>query len=546
MTITAQGVRAVYLGSGSAGPFTLADIDGNHILFVANTEIAATRFDVDGDPTALVLNVDFTLTGAGSPTAGSLTLTDPLLSGEELVIQRVTPRTQVLDLIAGGFVSEAILEALYDKLIRIDQEDYDSASRAVLMPLTWVDGPLIFPEPEDGMAIGWDGNVLANVDLTGEPGVSATIAVGDVTTVPFGSPATVTNVGTSLAAVFDFEIPAGEPGVDGEDGEVAGPASSTDNAIARWDGTSGTTLQDSAITIGDTGIMNGATAVGVNATADTTNRLSVNSAAVLFNNEGAGVQVKLNKNAAGNTASFLYQTSFSGRAEIGIIGNDDFSFKVSPDGSSFFTGIVIDRTNGRVDFPVGFSDAPGTLSDLGGQPLDADLTAIAALTTASFGRSLLTETSAANAFTTLKQAATTSATGVVELATDAEVRSAASGTAGTVLSASQLESAAAPVTLTDATTIAVDWDSFVNGVVTLGGNRTLGNPTNGQPGTWRRIQFNQDGTGSRTITWSNQYVHPGGTDAVLSTAANAIDTVYIYCRSTTVFEVHVGGKAWAT
>jgi hypothetical protein len=54
------------------------------------------------------------------------------------------------------------------------------------------------------------------------------------------------------------------------------------------------------------------------------------------------------------------------------------------------------------------------------QPLDSDLTAIAALTTATFGRSLLTETSAANAFTTLKQAATESATGVAELATTSE------------------------------------------------------------------------------------------------------------------------------
>ncbi len=89
------------------------------------------------------------------------------------------------------------------------------------------------------------------------------------------------------------------------------------------------------------------------ATADTTNVLSMNGSAALFNNAGAGVQLKLNKNAIGDTASFLFQTGFSGRAEIGLTGNDDFSFKVSPDGSTFKDGIVIDKTTGKVRFPSG-------------------------------------------------------------------------------------------------------------------------------------------------------------------------------------------------
>jgi hypothetical protein len=46
-------------------------------------------------------------------------------------------------------------------------------------------------------------------------GTSATLAVGTVTTVAPGDPATVTNVGTSLDGIFDFEIPQGEPGDDG-------------------------------------------------------------------------------------------------------------------------------------------------------------------------------------------------------------------------------------------------------------------------------------------------------------------------------------------
>lgn len=46
----------------------------------------------------------------------------------------------------------------------------------------------------------------------GIPGTAATIAVGNVATVAPGNPATITNVGTSGAAVFDFEIPKGDPG----------------------------------------------------------------------------------------------------------------------------------------------------------------------------------------------------------------------------------------------------------------------------------------------------------------------------------------------
>ena len=64
--------------------------------------------------------------------------------------------------------------------------------------------------------------------------------------------------------------------------------------------------------------------VGVNATADTTNKLSVSSSAILFNHIGNGTQVKLNKSAVADTASFLFQTGFSGRAEIGLTGDDSF------------------------------------------------------------------------------------------------------------------------------------------------------------------------------------------------------------------------------
>lgn len=87
------------------------------------------------------------------------------------------------------------------------------------------------------------------------------------------------------------------------------------------------------------------------ATADSYNRLSVNTPAVLLNNAGAGIEATVNKAAPANDASFAFKTNWSARALIGLLGSDDFSFKVSPDGSAFYEAIRIDRASGRVEMP---------------------------------------------------------------------------------------------------------------------------------------------------------------------------------------------------
>ena len=86
--------------------------------------------------------------------------------------------------------------------------------------------------------------------------------------------------------------------------------------------------------------------LGVNATPDSINKFAVSSAAALFNNIGNGVQIKLNKNAATDTASILYQSGFSGRAEIGTTSDDALHFKVSADGAVWKEGLAIDQTTG--------------------------------------------------------------------------------------------------------------------------------------------------------------------------------------------------------
>lgn len=93
--------------------------------------------------------------------------------------------------------------------------------------------------------------------------------------------------------------------------------------------------------------------VGINATADTTNRLSLSSEASLLSHDGAGHQLKINKASAPETASLLFQSNWSGRAEMGLAGNDDFSIKVSADGTSWQDAITIDGDTGAVACPAG-------------------------------------------------------------------------------------------------------------------------------------------------------------------------------------------------
>jgi hypothetical protein len=93
--------------------------------------------------------------------------------------------------------------------------------------------------------------------------------------------------------------------------------------------------------------------LGIETAADTTNRLALSSPASLFNHAGAGHQLKINKAASGDTASLLFQSGFSGRAEIGTAGSDELSVKVSADGAAWRTAIAVDPSSGRVAFPHG-------------------------------------------------------------------------------------------------------------------------------------------------------------------------------------------------
>jgi|TARA_R100000479_G_scaffold101430_1_gene50504 hypothetical protein len=91
------------------------------------------------------------------------------------------------------------------------------------------------------------------------------------------------------------------------------------------------------------------------------------------------------------------------------------------------------------------------------------------------------------------------------------------------------------VTLTDATSIALDLNNSNVFAVTLAGNRTLAAPANTSTniGASGHIFIIQDGTGDRTLSYNSVYQFSQGGVPVLTTASAAVDILFYAVRTTT-------------
>jgi Protein of unknown function (DUF2793) len=65
------------------------------------------------------------------------------------------------------------------------------------------------------------------------------------------------------------------------------------------------------------------------------------------------LRLSLNKERPEDMLSLVFQSGFGGRAELGLIGNDDLSLKVSEDGSLWRQAVRVDRATGTVQFDRG-------------------------------------------------------------------------------------------------------------------------------------------------------------------------------------------------
>jgi hypothetical protein len=185
-----------------------------------------------------------------------------------------------------------------------------------------------------------------------------------------------TGHGSALAAWLDNAWHFVTPGTGWRAWDLAS------NGLKIWDGTAWITPAVATQNLDG---------IGVATSYDNTNRLSVRSSATLLSHEGGGHQLKINKAGAGDTASLLFQSNWTGHAEMGLSGSTGFSIKLSPDGGSWTEALTFDPATGipsgaavqasaddttagrlmRADYGYGPGNLLGSVSESSGSPTGA-------------------------------------------------------------------------------------------------------------------------------------------------------------------------------
>ena len=236
MTISTTASRISYNGNGATTAFSFP------YRFLTNADLTVIKVAADGTETTLVLNTNYTVTGADDDAGGTVTVSVAPLSGQRLVIYRSVSITQEVDYITGDAFPAETHERALDRLTMVAQQHQDAIDRsAKLSETSTADADTLIANINSLAAIEDDVSTVAGIsaNVTTVAGIAANVTTvagiaANVTTVA-GIAANVTSVAgnaTNINAVAANEtnidaVAANEVNIDA----VAGNATNI-NTVA--------------------------------------------------------------------------------------------------------------------------------------------------------------------------------------------------------------------------------------------------------------------------------------------------------------------------
>jgi hypothetical protein len=199
MTVSSSVNKVIYSGNSATVLFPV------NYYFLENSHLKVILRAADGTETVQALTTNYTVTGAGNPAGGSITMFIAPLIGTTLTILRNVPATQETDYLANDpFPAESHERAL-DKLTMLTQENEEIASRSIQIPQTDpVSTNIIVPKISDRASrllgfgstgsVAVSGSTIAQVD-------AAVATITSIASAPSGNSAGISHIAAGFGAV---------------------------------------------------------------------------------------------------------------------------------------------------------------------------------------------------------------------------------------------------------------------------------------------------------------------------------------------------------